>query len=127
MSNGNYRCDVQRLMRDLSRQGINPQRLDVDWSKIREDQQKQAVRDVKGSLILDYISDKENIRVTDDEIEAEIDARLPLRRSGREKKCGKCLTRDIGTRSAWRDKSGTRKLWTFCRKKPAFSRQTLKR
>jgi len=63
---------VQRLMRDLSRQGINPQRLDVDWSKIREDQQKQAVRDVKGSLILDYISDKENIRVTDDEIEAEI-------------------------------------------------------
>jgi trigger factor len=63
---------VQRLMRDLARQGINPQRLDVDWGKIREDQQKQAVRDVKGSLILDYISNKENIRVTDDEIEAEI-------------------------------------------------------
>jgi trigger factor len=63
---------VQRLMRDLARQGINPQRLDVDWGKIREDQQKQAIRDVKGSLILDYISNKENIRVTDDEIEAEI-------------------------------------------------------
>jgi trigger factor len=64
---------VQRLMRDLARQGINPQRLDVDWGKIREDQQKQAARDVKGSLILDYISNKENIRVTDEEIEAEID------------------------------------------------------
>jgi trigger factor len=64
---------VQRLMRDLARQGINPQRLDVDWGKIREEQQKQAVRDVKGSLILDYISNRENIRVTDDEIEAEID------------------------------------------------------
>src|SRR5438477_384587 len=57
---------VQRLVRDLARQGINPQRLDVDWGKIREDQQKQAERDVKGSLILDYISNKENIRVTDD-------------------------------------------------------------
>jgi trigger factor len=64
---------VQRLVRDLARQGINPQRLDVDWGKIREDQQKQAIRDVKGSLILDYISNKENIRVTDEDIEAEID------------------------------------------------------
>jgi trigger factor len=63
---------VQRLMRDLARQGINPQRLDVDWSKIREEQQKQAVRDVKGSLILDYISNKENIRVADEEVDAEI-------------------------------------------------------
>jgi len=64
---------VQRLVRDLARQGINPQRLDVDWGKIREDQQKQAERDVKGSLILDYISNKENIRVTDEDIEAEIE------------------------------------------------------
>src|SRR5207244_12995354 len=63
---------VQRLMRDLARQGINPQRLDVDWSKIRGEQQKQAVRDVKGSLILDYISNKENIRVTDEDVEADI-------------------------------------------------------
>ena len=64
---------VQRLMRDLARQGINPQRLDVDWSKIHEEQQRQASRDVKGSLILDYVSEKESIRVTDEEIEAEID------------------------------------------------------
>src|SRR6185436_9540668 len=64
---------VQRLLRDLSRQGINPQRLHVDWAKIRDDQRRQAVRDVKGSLILDYISDKENITVTDEEIEGEID------------------------------------------------------
>jgi trigger factor len=63
----------QRLLRDLSRQGIHPERLDVDWAKIREDQHKQAIRDVKGSLILDHISDKENIRVTDEEIEAEIE------------------------------------------------------
>jgi trigger factor len=59
-------------LRDLARQGINPQRLDVDWGKIREDQRQQAVRDVKGSLILDYISDKEKIAVTDEDIETEI-------------------------------------------------------
>ena len=64
---------VQRLLRDLARQGINPQRLDVDWGKIREDQQQQAIRDVKGSLILDHISEKEHIRVEDEELEAEVD------------------------------------------------------
>jgi trigger factor len=64
---------VQRLLRDLARQGVNPQRLDVDWGKIREDQRAQAMRDVKGSLILDYISEKEDIGVTDEEIEREID------------------------------------------------------
>jgi trigger factor len=64
---------VQRLLRDLARQGINPQRLDVDWGKIREDQQQQAIRDVKGSLILDHISEREHIRVEDEELEAEVD------------------------------------------------------
>ena len=65
---------LQRLLRDLSRKGINPQRLDVDWSKVREDQRVQSERDVKGSLILDYIAQKEGITVNDGDIDAEIDA-----------------------------------------------------
>jgi trigger factor len=64
---------VQRLLRDLSRQGINPQRLDVDWGKIRDDQRRQAIRDVKGSLILDHISEKEKVPITDEEIDVEIE------------------------------------------------------
>jgi len=63
---------AQRLFRDLARQGIQPERLDVDWGKIREDQHQQAIRDVKGSLILEHISDKENISVSDEELDAEI-------------------------------------------------------
>jgi trigger factor len=86
---------VQRLLRDLSRQGINPQRLDVDWSKIREDQLQQATRDVKGSLILEYISDKENIAVTDEEIEAEID-KIAAETSKPREKVKEVLSRDSG-------------------------------
>ena len=112
---------VQRLMRDLSRQGINPQRLDVDWGKIREDQQQQAVRDVKGSLILDYISEKENIAVTDDEIEAEIDKIAAETNRPKEKVQGSTVA-GIRDWSGSEDKSGTRKLWTFCRQRLAFSR-----
>jgi trigger factor len=64
---------VSRLLRDLSRQNIDPQRLDVDWGRIREDQMQQSVRDVKGSLILEHIAAKENITISDEELEAEID------------------------------------------------------
>ena len=86
---------VQRLIRDLSRQGINPQRLDVDWSKIREDQQQQAVRDVKGSLILEHISDKENIAVNDEEIQAEIE-KIAAETNRPVEKVREVLSRDSG-------------------------------
>ena len=65
---------LQRLMRDLSQQGINPQRLDVDWGKIRADQYEQAVRDVRGSLILEHLAKRKNIEVEEEEIEREIEA-----------------------------------------------------
>jgi trigger factor len=84
---------VQRLLRDLARQGINPQRLDVDWGKIREDQKEQALRDVKGSLILEHISEKENITVTDEEIEAEID-KIAIETNRPTEKVKEVLSRD---------------------------------
>jgi trigger factor len=85
----------QRLLRDLSRQGIHPERLDVDWGKIREDQHKQAVRDVKGSLILEYISEKENITVTDAEIDAEIE-KIAAETDRPTEKVREVLSRDSG-------------------------------
>jgi trigger factor len=86
---------VQRLLRDLSRQGINPQRLDVDWAKIREDQHQQAVRDVKGSLILDYISEKEGINVGDEEVEAELE-RIAAETNRPKEKVKEVLSRESG-------------------------------
>ena len=64
---------MQRMVRELSRQGVNPQRLDVDWGKIREDQRKQSERDVRSSLILQYVAEKENIDAKDDEVDREIE------------------------------------------------------
>jgi trigger factor len=64
---------MQRMVRELSRQGVNPQRLDVDWGKIREDQRKQSVRDVRGSLILQFVAEKEKLEIQDEELDAEIE------------------------------------------------------
>ncbi len=86
---------VRRLVRDLSRQGINPQRVDVDWSKIRQDQHQQAIRDVKGSLILDHISEKENITVNDEELDAEIE-KIAAETNRPKEKVKEILSRDSG-------------------------------
>jgi trigger factor len=86
---------LQRLIRDLSRQGINPQRLDVDWGKVRGEQRNQAVRDVRGSLILDYVAEKEHIDVTDVEVDAEIESIARETQKPKEK-VREVLNRDTG-------------------------------
>jgi trigger factor len=63
---------LQNLMQDLYRRGVDPRGLSVDWGRIRQDQYENAVRDVRGSLILDHLAEKENISVTD----AELDERI---------------------------------------------------
>src|SRR5262249_25026656 len=86
---------LQRIVRDLARQGINPERLDVDWSKIPDDQRKHAIRDVKGSLIIEYIADKENLTVTDEEIDEEIE-RIASETKRPKEKVREVLSRDSG-------------------------------
>jgi trigger factor len=86
---------MQRLVRDLARQGINPQRLDVDWSGIREEQRKQAVRDVKGSLILSYVAERESIDVSDQEIEEEVQ-RIAVDANKPAEKIREVLSRESG-------------------------------
>ena len=86
---------MQRLVRDLSRQGINPQRLDVDWAKIQEDQRQQSVRDVKGSLILDYVGEQEKIETSEADVEAEID-RIAAEMDKTREKVKEVLSKDAG-------------------------------
>jgi len=86
---------MQRLLRDLSRQGINPQRLDVDWAKIGADQRQQAIRDVKGSLLLSHVAHKEKIDVNDHDIETEID-RIAIEMNNSRQRVREILTKDSG-------------------------------
>lgn len=63
---------LQRLMQDLYQRGVNPRGLDVDWGRIRQDQYDHAVHDVRGALILDHLAERENIEISDQEIDAKI-------------------------------------------------------
>ncbi len=63
---------VRMQLRDLAGQGVDPNSLNLDWSKVKENQREKALRNVRASLILEKVSDTEGIRATDDEVDQEI-------------------------------------------------------
>jgi len=63
---------TQRRLRSLAQQGIDPSKLNLDWSKIRESEHPGAVRDVRAGLMLERIANVENITAANEEIEEQI-------------------------------------------------------
>ncbi len=61
--------------RSLIMRGIHPQTLDINWAEFREKQQDLAVADVKVALVLEHIADRENISVSNEELDSDIAAR----------------------------------------------------
>ena len=66
---------LERGLRALAAQGMRAEDLKrMDLNRLRDGQREQAVRDVKTLLILDKIADLENIQVSDEEVDKEIEA-----------------------------------------------------
>ena len=63
---------LENQLRQLASQGVDPRQLKLDWAKIREAQKDRATRDVRASLILDRIADRESIMATQDEVDREV-------------------------------------------------------
>jgi len=63
---------VEQRLRSLAQQGVDPRSFNLDWAKIKEAQRDAAVREVKASLILGKVAEKEAIGVTNDEVEREV-------------------------------------------------------
>src|ERR1019366_1113136 len=53
-------------------QGVDPRKLQVDWPKVKESQRGKATRDVRASLLLDKIGDREAVEVLKDEVDREV-------------------------------------------------------
>ena len=64
--------NLETQFRQLAAQGIDPRQLKIDWEKLKESQSAKATRDVKGSLLLEKIGDREAIDATRDEVDAEV-------------------------------------------------------
>jgi len=63
---------LENQFRDLAERGIDPTKLKLDWAKIKDAQRPKAVHDVKASLLVDKIAEREAIAPTNDEVDAEV-------------------------------------------------------
>jgi trigger factor len=59
-------------VRALMMQGVHPRTLKLDWERFQERQREQAVRDVKRAILLERIAHREQVSVSDEEVEEEI-------------------------------------------------------
>ncbi len=64
---------LERGLRALAAQGMNPEQMrKLDFARLRGAQRDSAVGEVKTSLILDRIANEENLTVSDEEMDQEI-------------------------------------------------------
>jgi trigger factor len=64
---------LERVVRSLAAQGVDPRAVNVDWVTLRRRQQERASDDVKAELIIDRVASAENIDVTEEELNHELE------------------------------------------------------
>jgi len=64
---------VEQNLRTLAADGIDPASIKLDWDKVRETHRDKAVREVKASLLLGRIAEREAIHATREEVDREVE------------------------------------------------------
>jgi trigger factor len=64
---------VEEFARRLMEQQIDPRQAAVDWNAFRESQREVAREAVAAALVLDEVTRREQLEVTDDEVEREVE------------------------------------------------------
>jgi trigger factor len=62
---------LERVVRSLAAQDVDPRAVNVDWVSLRRKQRDNAINDVKAELLLDRIATAENIEATDEDVDKE--------------------------------------------------------
>jgi trigger factor len=92
----NYR--MQGAAREMMGRGIDPRSTGIDWESAREELKTQAEEDVRATMLLEKIATTENITVTEEEIDAEIEEIANASRQSKEQ-VRAALTKNGGERS----------------------------
>ena len=64
---------LERVVRSLAAQGVDPRAVNVDWVTLRRRQEDRARDDVKAELIIDRIATAENIDVSEEDLTHELE------------------------------------------------------
>ncbi len=89
---------VQDVARQMMGRGIDPRNEQIDWEGAREELKSQAEDDVRATMLMEKIAETENITVSDEEVEAEIDSIATASRQSKEQ-VRAALTKNGGERS----------------------------
>ncbi len=71
---GQMDARLERVVRSLAGQGVDPRAVNVDWVSLRSRQRARATDDVKAEIILDRIATAENIDASDEEVDKQLEA-----------------------------------------------------
>ncbi len=71
--NQQIRNRVEQNLNALAANGVDVSSIKLDWEKLRSSQRDKALREVKASLILGRISERESIDATRDEVDREVE------------------------------------------------------
>jgi len=74
------RTRVEQSLRTMSEQGVDLKSLKLDWAKVKETQREKAVREVKASLLLERIAEREAIHATRDDVDKEVERLARMQR-----------------------------------------------
>jgi trigger factor len=89
---------LESVIRDMIGRGIDPRHSELNWEGARNELKEQAETDVRATMLLEQIAEEEKITVSDEEVEAEIDAIIATSRQPKEQ-ARAALTKDGGERS----------------------------
>jgi trigger factor len=89
---------LQAVVREMMGRGVDPRHPDMNWEGAREELKQQAENDVRATMLLEQIAEAENITVSDEEVEAEIEAIAAASQQSKEQ-VRAALTKNGGERS----------------------------
>jgi len=64
---------VEQTLNSLAAEGIDSSKIQLDWQKLKSSQKDKALREVKASLLLSRIAEREAIGATNDEVDKEVE------------------------------------------------------
>jgi trigger factor len=66
---------IERGLRALAAQGLTAEQMKkMDLHRLRSGQREQAIHDVKAALLLERVAEVENVQVSDEEMNTEVDS-----------------------------------------------------
>jgi trigger factor len=88
----------ESVLRDMMARGIDPRHQQVDWEGARAELKVQAEEDVRSTMLMASIAEAENLTVSNEEVEAEIELMAQMARQPKEQMRA-ALTKHGGERS----------------------------